>query len=138
MSTMAKRDIFDDMAAFAHPLPSSPTQAPPPEGFDETVKELLEQREDYAANLRAASDAEDIDPLLAEIHKVRHQREHYDRLLRQLVAYGREFVGPRPYPLAMLASAAGLGSHSSARTFYSEKDITDVAATTGAKPQRNA
>ncbi|NYH79006.1 hypothetical protein FHR84_002340 [Actinopolyspora biskrensis] len=135
---MAKRDIFDDMAAFAHPLPSSPEQVPPPDAFDDATDGVLEQREDYAANLRAASDAEDIDPLLIEIEKVRRQREHYDRLLRQLVAYGREFVSPRPYPLAMLASAAGLGSHSSARTFYSEKDITDVAANTGAKPQRKA
>jgi hypothetical protein len=53
--------------------------------------------------------------------------------MRQLVAYGREFVGPRPYPLAALAAAAGLANHSSARTFYGPDEIGAVAGLTGAR-----
>lgn len=126
-------DIIDHLAALAHPLPRSPEEVDPPEAFDDAVDEIRQRQEDYADNLRAAWDGTDIDPLVLEIEHVRAEREAADRRLRQLIAYGREFVGPRPYPLATLATAAGLGSHSSARTFYGEQEIAAVAQATGAK-----
>lgn len=126
-------DIIDHLAALAHPLPRSPEEIDPPEAFDDAVDQIRQCRQDYADNLRAAWDGTDLDPLLLEIEQVRAAREDADRRLRQLVAYGREFTGPRPYPLAALAQAAGLGSHSSASTFYGQKEIDAVATATGAK-----
>lgn len=130
-------DIFDHIAALTHTLPSSPEEVSPPESFDDAVDQIRQRRHDYAENLRAAWDGADIDPLISEIEKVRRRRHEVDRQLRELVAYGREFVGPRPYALASLAQAAGLGSHSSARTFYGEEEIAAVSAATGAKRRAN-
>ncbi|SDY00695.1 hypothetical protein SAMN05216215_1018117 [Saccharopolyspora shandongensis] len=130
---MAGTDIFDHIAALAYPMPTDPAQCDPPDLIADAQDHVRELREDYAHNLRGAWEAEDWDPLLTEIERVRRQRDEVDRQLRQLIAYGREFVGPRPYPLATLAKAAGLGSHSSARTFYGEDEVAAVAAVTGAK-----
>jgi hypothetical protein len=80
------------------------------------------------------TDDVDVDPLLAELGRMRQERDACERRMRQLVAYGREFVGPRPYPLAALA--AGLANHSSARGFYGADAISEVAALTGAKQRR--
>lgn len=135
---MTTRDMCDHLAALALAVPTSPDQIDPPEAFDDVVDQIHDRREDYAENLRAAWDGADVDPLLAEIGNVQAERAELDRQLRRLVAYAREFVGPRPYPLATLATAAGLGSHSSVRTFYGPTVIDEVAAITGAKPRRPA
>ena len=55
--------------------------------------------------------------------------------MRLLIAYGREFVGPRPYTLDGLAQAAGM-SISGVRTSYDDDEIAEVAALTGARPRR--
>lgn len=130
---MAGNDIFDHIAALAHPLPTSPAEVDPPEAFDDALDHVRELQEEYAHNLRGAWEVEDLDPLLTEIERVRKKRAKVDQQLRELIAYGREFVGPRPYPLNTLATAAGLGSHSSVRTFYGEAEIESVATITGAK-----
>lgn len=130
---MTKNDIFEHVAALAYPLPRS-DEVEPPEALPDAHEHTWEQRAEYAENLRGAWDAEDADPLLTEIERVRVQREALDRQLRELIAYGREFAGGhRPYPLATLARAAGLGSHSSARTFYGDEEIAAVATATGVK-----
>jgi hypothetical protein len=54
--------------------------------------------------------------------------------IRELLAYGREFVQPRPYTLGDLAAAAGM-SISGVRTAYGHHDVDQVAATTSAKPR---
>lgn len=125
--------MCDHLAALAMPLPTSPEQVDPPEAFDDAVQETLARRIEYADNLRAGWDAADQDPLLGEIRKFARRRSELDRDLRQLVAYGREFVRPRPYTLAKLAEAAGLANHSSARSFYGSSDVAKVAAATGIK-----
>ncbi|MFC7342039.1 hypothetical protein [Saccharopolyspora griseoalba] len=130
---MAAKDICDHVAALANPLPTSPSEVQPPEALPDAQDQIREDQDNYAHNLRGAWEAEDIDPLLTEIEMVRKERSKLDHQLRMLIAYGREFVGPRPYPLNTLATAAGLGSHSSVRTFYDEDEIEAVAAITGAK-----
>lgn len=136
---MTATDICDHVAALAYPIPTSPSEVNPPEALPDAQDQIRDDQIEYAHNLRGAWDGADIDPLLSEIEKVRQERSRIDRQLRMLIAYGREFVGPRPYPLNTLAAAAGLGSHSSVRTFYGEDEIEAVAAITGVKraPKRN-
>ena len=129
---MVARDVCDDVAAVVVALPA-PGQVDPPELFDEVAAEVRAEQRDYAERLRVAYDEADVDPVLAEIARLRRERDSCERRMRQLVAYGREFVGPRPYPLAALAAAAGLANHSSARTFYGADEIGAVAGLTGAK-----
>lgn len=133
---MAGTDIFEDLAALVHPLPEASTAADPEqrELLDEAREQIRERQTDYAENLRTACDETDQDPLLAELEAARAAREAADRHLRQLVAYGREFAaGPRPYPLTALAAAAGLGTHSSAKSFYGGDELEAVAAATGSR-----
>lgn len=130
---MAGTDIFDHLAALAYPMPTDPAEFDPPDLLADAQDHVRRQREEHAHNLRCAWEAEDLDPLLTEIEHVRRQRDEIDQQLRRLIAYGREFVGPRSYPLATLAKAAGLRSHSSARTFYGTAEVDAVAQVTGAK-----
>lgn len=76
----------------------------------------------------SATDKHALDPhtVLGDLAAARRQRDEAARTIRQLVAYGREFVRPRPYTLAALATAAGM-SISGVRTCYSDADITTVA-----------
>ena len=135
VAPMAATDIYDDLAALALPLPDSPDQVDPPEAFDDACDAVRERRIAHAAQLRGAELGDNQDPLLTELAQASRARAAADEQLRRLVAYGREFQR-RPYPLADLARAAGLGSHSSARTFYSEDTVADVARLTGATPYR--
>ncbi|WP_436523390.1 hypothetical protein [Actinoplanes sp. HUAS TT8] len=64
--------------------------------------------------------------LLDYLTELRAQRDVIDCQMRRVVAYAREHVKPRPYPLADLAEASGL-SISGVRTFYSPDDTALVA-----------
>lgn len=77
----------------------------------------------------------DVDPLLGEIADARASMLAAVKRLRLLVAYGREFVEPRPYKLDDLAHAAGMPI-SSMRTAYDDDEIIEVAQLTGAKLRR--
>ncbi|UVS78399.1 hypothetical protein [Actinokineospora sp. UTMC 2448] len=55
--------------------------------------------------------------------------------MRLLLAYGREFVEPRPYTLDVLAQAAGM-SVSGVRTAYDDDHINDVRKRIGARLRR--
>ena len=68
----------------------------------------------------------DDDQLLTEIRNASCRKLQAEQDLRTLIAYGREFVKPRPYRLADLAEAAGL-SVSGVRTAYDHRDVTRVA-----------
>jgi AraC-like DNA-binding protein len=62
------------------------------------------------------------DALLIALQETRSRRDEDDRLIRMLLAYGRELAAPRPYRLADLAQAAGM-SISGVRTAYGYADV---------------
>ncbi|WP_158892373.1 hypothetical protein [Amycolatopsis anabasis] len=137
---MVTRDIFQDLAALADPVPL-PEKYEGKTGyeFDELLATNARRRLDvvqreYAKNLREAWELTEQDPLLAELVYVRHVLLAAEKRLRMLIAYGREFVQPRPYRLEDLAQAAGM-SISGARTAYDENEVEAVAELTGAKPR---
>jgi len=74
---------------------------------------------------------DDRDPLLTGIAAARHAMVAAEARMRLLIAYGREFVRPRPYRLEDLAQAAGM-SVSGVRTAYGEDEVAKVARLTGA------
>ena len=102
-----------------------------------------------SATGRSAADARDVaarlrdtaavmgfyghDPVLTTLAGLRRQRLELDAAMRRLLAYGREFVRPRPYRLVDLADAAGM-SISGVRTAYDGEDVAQVAAATGLAP----
>lgn len=61
-------------------------------------------------------------------------REAEDRM-RMLIAYGREFVTPQPYPLKALAAAAGM-SISGTRGAYTFDETVAVAERIERRPVR--
>jgi hypothetical protein len=77
------------------------------------------------------------DPLLTTLAGLRRQRHELDATIRRLLAYGREFVRPRPYRLVDLADAAGM-SISGVRTAYDAEDVVQVSASTGLIATRSA
>ncbi|MEU7908986.1 hypothetical protein [Actinoplanes sp. NPDC049118] len=64
--------------------------------------------------------------LLDCLTELRRQRDAIDHQMRQLIAYAREHVKPRPYRLADLAEASGM-SISGVRIAYSPDDTASVA-----------
>lgn len=77
------------------------------------------------------------DPLLTTLAGLRRPRLELDAAIRRLLAYGREFVRPRPYRLVDLADAAGM-SISGVRTAYDAEDVAQVTASTGLTATRSA
>jgi phosphoribosylaminoimidazole-succinocarboxamide synthase len=112
---MATRDIITDLTDLSCPLP--------------------EDREEYEQNLRLSWEHVDgYDPLLNAIETARAAMLQAEARIRLLVAYGREYVHPRPYRLEDLARAAGM-SISGVRTAYGEDEVAEVARLTGARPR---
>lgn len=130
------RDIFLDLAKLVLPLPPQPEEKHQLDEWSERCEKIVDYREDFAQNLRLNwENQENFDPLLAEIANARRQMAEAEQLMRLLVAYGREFVGPRPYKLDDLAHAAGM-SISGIRTAYTVDEITETGTRIGAKPHR--
>jgi AraC-like DNA-binding protein len=97
---------------------------------------VAEDREAYEQGLRLSWEHEDdFDPLLGEIGAARNAMLAAEARMRLLVAYGREFIRPRPYRLEDLARAAGM-SISGVRTAYDADEIAEVTRLTGARPAR--
>ncbi|MBW6436711.1 hypothetical protein KZ829_23495 [Actinoplanes hulinensis] len=67
------------------------------------------------------------DHVLTDLAATRIERDHADRVIRDLVAYARTFIHPRPYRLADLAAAAGM-STSGVRTCFTAEHINRVSA----------
>ncbi|MFY1686183.1 hypothetical protein ACN265_32185 [Micromonospora sp. WMMD730] len=132
---MSRRDIFTDVAAILHPLPQ-PTEAAEEDrdGFLEWRRQAAEEQRDAAESLRLSWEEGDQDPLLGALSFARRTKEEAEQQIRELLAYGREFVQPRPYTLGDLAAAAGM-SISGVRTAYGHRDVAQVADATGAKPR---
>lgn len=128
---MRSRDICVDVAAIVNPFPQ---HVPGEEDWHavEEYEAVAEHREGTLDELRTAWEEGDQDPLLAALHSARRAKEQAENSIRHLIAYGREFVQPRPYTLADLAAAAGM-SVSGVRTAYQSDDVDAVAQTTGAR-----
>ncbi len=85
--------------------------------------------------MRLAWDESGVDPLLGEIAEARRVMLAAEKRLRLLVAYGREFVEPRPYRLEDLAQSAGM-SISGVRTAYDDDEVALLARLTGRRSRR--
>jgi hypothetical protein len=136
---MVTRDIFQDLASLAHPMPERLEYDPDSDDDRHRIarRNASDAQRAYAQNLREAWDITEQDPFLAELAYARQMMLAAEKRLRLLIAYGREFVSPRPYRLEDLAKAAGM-SISGVRTAYDEDEVDTVAALTGAKPRRAA
>lgn len=135
---MAKRDILSDLVNIVHPYPQHPG--------DDADENALDAYDAMAGDVGAAQqrlrerldvnwEHGDVDPLLGELADTRREIQDAEQRLRLLLAYGREFVEPRPYKLDDLARAAGM-SISGVRTAYDDGEIVDVARRIGAKLRR--
>ncbi len=126
------RDAIADIAAILHPLPTPPAGTDPDDdGFTAWHDQVAADQRRAAEQLRLAAEEAHLDPLTSSLAAARSAKEDAEELIRHLLAYGREFVGPRPYTLDSLAAAAGL-SVSGVRTAYNHDDVAAVAAATGA------
>jgi hypothetical protein len=135
---MVMRDMVSDLTALLLPLPAHPGPAAEEderEVWSMVADQIHQEREELADQLRLAWEEGEVDPLLGEMAAARRQMLHAERRMRLLIAYGREFVGPRPYTLEGLAQASGM-SISGVRTAYDDDEVAEVAARTGAKPRR--
>jgi hypothetical protein len=99
-------------------------------------KLLADRRKQLIARLREEMTEEQsgsiTDPLLAMLAGLRRQRLEAEMTSRLLIAYGREFVRPRPYRLVDLADVAGM-SISGIRTAYGDDEIDQVVTAIGRK-----
>ncbi|WP_141666123.1 hypothetical protein [Streptomyces hirsutus] len=125
---------IEELAALRHPLPK-PGSVTPEDCYADACEQVGEQRKEDALRLEAASDGLEVDPLLLALEDLKAQKDAVDAQIRQLLAYGREFHGSRPYGLEELARAAGY-SFSGVRTAYGETEISQVTAQIGREPNR--
>ena len=131
---MSRRNIFTDVAAILHPIPRFEPGEEEHEGFLAMRDQIAADQERAAEQLRVSWEEGDQDPLIFALADARRTKELAEEQIRALLAYGREFVQPRPYTLGDLAGAAGM-SISGVRTAYGHHDVDAVADATGAKPR---
>jgi hypothetical protein len=138
MHYMANRDIFSDLTNLTHPLPDHPGTGADDEleHWSDWCRDVQNDRDHYEQKLRLSWEhGDNYDPLLAEIADARQALIAAQQRIRLLIAYGREFVEPRPYKLDDLARAAGM-SISGVRTAYDDEEIFQVSQLIGAKLRR--
>jgi AraC-like DNA-binding protein len=131
---MSRRDIFSDLAAIMHPIPRPEPGEEEHDGFLDMRAQAAQDQQETAEQLRLSWEEGQQDPLISALADARGAKEQAEELIRELLAYGREFVQPRPYTLGDLAAASGM-SISGVRTAYSHRDVDAVADATGAKPR---
>jgi hypothetical protein len=136
---MTTRDIITDLVNLTHPMPTDypgeDAHEAETDAWSEMCSEVADERDKYERYLRLRWEHEGDDPLLGEIRAARSVMLEAQKQMRVLIAYGREFVEPRPYTLDDLARAAGM-SISGVRTAYDDDEIIDAARRTGAKIRR--
>ena len=140
MSCVAMRDIFTDLVDLTHPKPAELAADADDNERDAQwhwAQLVTDDRDRYEQTLRLRWEEHGVDPLLSEIATARQEMLAAEKRMRLLVAYGREFVTPRPYKLDDLAQASGM-SISGVRTAYDDDEIVEVAQLTGAKPRQRA
>ncbi|GGV90803.1 hypothetical protein [Streptomyces massasporeus] len=125
---------IEELATLRNPMPE-PGTVTPKDCHDDACDHVAEQRKKDVLRLEAASDGLQADPLLLALDDLKTQKEAIDTQIRQLLAYGREFHGSRPYGLEELARHAGY-SISGVRTAYGETEIRQVAAQIDREPNR--
>lgn len=132
------RSIYDDIAAIVNPLPhfDEPADEAEHDAQGDYCDAVIAERERLAEQLEAAWDAADLDPLLQALEMAKARKKAADEEIRKLIAYGRAFIGPRPYRWEDLAEASGY-SYSGTRSSYNEGTIKQVAAAIGAKPRNH-
>jgi hypothetical protein len=149
MHHMTTRDIYEAVAAIMHPLPDAEDFAADNPHlsaadldlvFGDRLAAAVRERESVVAEMREQADlahgtGSHGDPLLAELASCREQMLHFERRMRLLIAYAREYVRPQPYQLKDLARAAGM-SISGVRIAYDEDEVREVGELTGDKPRR--
>lgn len=140
---MDKRDRIDDIIDIILPMPDTA----PPE-WDERSRAAREAMRDEAAQKRGiyehslrtgpGADHEGLpeDFLMGEIRLACADMRDAEERMRMLIAYGREFISPQPYPLKTIAEAAGM-SISGTRSAYTVDEIAAVAARIGRQPVRS-
>ncbi|MFJ1847436.1 hypothetical protein [Streptomyces sp. NPDC088146] len=121
-----------DLAAIRHPLPT-PDSVTPADQYPDAYAAVERHRADDMHHLEAASDGLETDPLLLALEEARARKATADAEIRQLLAYGRAFSGPRPYRLESLAKASGM-TPSGIRTAYGEAELKQVAQEIGRQP----
>lgn len=127
--------MVKDVASILHPLPELPDGADEHEveAWQAVAHEVERDRELAERELGLAWDEDQQQhPLIREIEAAREDMLRAEKRRRLLVAYGREFVGPRPFRLEDLARAAGM-SISGVRTAYAEDEVDEVARLIGAQ-----
>lgn len=120
---------YEEIAAILHPLPA-PGSIEPEDVYNDACWEIDKERQDAAQALEIAWDVDESEPLLRSIALARRRKEEAEEEIRLLLAYGREFIRPRPYTLAELAAAAGM-SVSGVRTAYDHAQVAAVAEAIG-------
>ncbi|WP_199543032.1 hypothetical protein, partial [Prauserella sp. PE36] len=105
-------------------------------GHDDQVTYAERQRDSFEEEIRMQIEHSEhyFDPVLYEIRRAQHEMREAEHRMRLLVAYGREFVTPRPYQLKELAEATGM-SISGTRSAYDEDEISQVADRLGRPPR---
>ncbi|MEV5485668.1 hypothetical protein [Streptomyces sioyaensis] len=127
-------DLISDIAAIRFPLPP-PGSVTPPDLYFDACKQAESLRTEEAERLEAASEGLDADPLLLALEDARARKAAADAEIRRLLAYGREFHGPRPYRLDSLAQASGM-TISGIRTAYGTGEIEEVVHAIHREPNR--
>ncbi|MFF2206195.1 hypothetical protein [Streptomyces sp. NPDC058145] len=125
---------IEELAALRNPMPE-PDTVTPEDCYADACDQVLEQRKNDALGLEAAGEELKTDPLLLALDDLKAKKEAVDAQIRQLLAWGREFHGSRPYGLEELARRAGYGI-SGVRTAYGDTEIRQVAAQIGRQPNR--
>ncbi|MFF2206011.1 hypothetical protein [Streptomyces sp. NPDC058145] len=125
---------IEELAALRNPMPE-PGAVAPEDCYADACDQVLEQRKNDALGLEAAGEELGTDPLLLALEDLKAKKEAVDAQIRQLLAWGREFHGNRPYGLEELAGRAGY-SISGVRTAYGHTEIRQVAEQIGRQPNR--
>lgn len=133
---MPRRDIVDDLTNIVHPLPKLGPHSTEDERehYSDWVRQVEDERHEFEDQIRQYWEDLDENPLLLLISRARTEMREAEKRMRLFVAYGREFVEPRPYRLEDLAAAAGM-SISGTRTSYDDDEIADVAERLGRQPR---
>lgn len=80
--------VTEELAALRNPLPE-PGTVTIEDCYDDVCEQALEQRKRDTLRLEAASDDQQIDPLLLALDDLKAQKEAVDAQIRQLLPYGR-------------------------------------------------